>query len=163
MSKLLRYSWLLCITFVMLACSGSKNRKKEPIVVKMNTLSSGYFLRNDIILNDRVHCMIATSQSDIDEYFGYGAVMGDTHMNPDFGKNYVLAMVLQANNKMVELAFEKATLLKGNLKVWCTIDEKEEELGYEATPVILATIKRSTKIKTVSFYDGSRLIRRVEM
>lgn len=161
--SLLRYSMFLGTLLLLLACHSSKNKNKDPQDVKMNILSNGYFLRNDIILNDRVHCMVATSQNDMDEYFGYGAVMGDNHMRPDFGKNYVLAMVVKAQNKVVELAFEKATLYKGNLRVQCLINEKDEDLGYEATPVILATIKRSAKIKTVSFYDRARLIRRVVM
>ncbi|MEZ5016687.1 MAG: hypothetical protein R2800_06525 [Flavipsychrobacter sp.] len=159
---LLKNSWLFFL-LLFVGCKSSKNASQEPQVVTMTTLSSGYFLRNDIILNDRIHCMVATSQSDIDEYFGYGAVMGDNHMRPDFGKNYVLAMVVKAQNKVVELAFQKVTLHKGNLRVQCLINEKNEDLGYEATPVILATIKRSAKIKTVSFYDKERLIRRVVM
>ncbi len=156
-----RVVYVLLMTIALQSCQLFKHAAKEPVDVPMTTLRSGYFLRNDIIIKDRLHCMIATNQKMIDKYFGYGAVMGDSHTHPDFKKNYVLAMAMKATNQRVELSFAKAELVKDELKVYCSVKELDEHLSYEATPMVMATIKRNAKIRKVLFYEGGKLVRRV--
>lgn len=156
----MKYFLMICL--MAMACNNTTATNTDSTEVPLTTITGGYFLRNDVVLADKLSCMVATSQAMLDANFGYGAVMGEQATPPDFNTDIVLAVVAQATDMITELAFEKAVLADGDLKITCSVDDEEEQ-GYSSTPVALATVKRNTAIKTVSFYNGDELIRRVEL
>ena len=126
-------------------------------------LPPSYFLKNTIELNEGLNCMVAKSEKVFDEYFGVAATMGEQVEEIDFQAHYVLAIAMHTKNEIVELAIERAELKDGNLKVWCMIQKLEEDKGYESTPIALAAVPKEENIKTVSFYNKDKLIRKVDL
>lgn len=156
----MKYFLMICL--LAMACNSTTATNTDSAEVPLTKITGGYFLRNDVILEDKLSCMVATTQAMLDANFGYGAVMGEQATPPDFNTDIVFAIVAQTTDVITELAFEKAVLTDGDLKVTCTVKESEEQ-GYSSTPVALVTVKRDTAIKTVSFYNGDELIRKVEL
>lgn len=159
----MKYSLLLCAMSLMLACNRPGKVANSVEYINLTNITGGYFLRNDVVLEGYLSCMVATSQEMLDANFGYGAVMGEQHTAPNFEQVYVLAIVQHAKDRVLELSFGKAELVGGDLKVACMVKETGIEQSYESTPVALATVKRDASIKTVSFYNGDNLIRKVEL
>ena len=131
--------------------------------VALTPLSSGYFLKNDVALGEGASYMVATKETSLTNNFGYGAVMGESHEHPDFDKELVLAIAVNIKGKTAEPSFTGAKLVDNDLRVFCEVKILDEQATYESTPIALSSIKRNSKIKTISFYDGNTLARRVEL
>lgn len=153
----------MSIIVSVVACKTTSKTADKKNDIKLTVLEDGgYFLKNNIVLRSDVSCLVATSQSVLDQNFGYGAVMGETHTPPDLSKVMVLATVAKSSNIKKKLSYISAVLVDSNLVVNISVTEGEG-LGYEATPIALASVAHNEQIKTVSFYNEGKLIRKVDL
>lgn len=167
--KKLTYLFIAPLMLLFVACGDNEQKKDTTIdktkgeTIALTSLSDGYFLKNDVVLGEGVNYMVATKESSLTNNFGYGAVMGESHEHPDFNNNIVLAMAVNMKGKAADPSFTDAKLVEGELRVFCLVNIVDEEATYESTPIALASIKRDERVKTISFYEGNTLARRVEL
>ncbi len=165
---------VLAITTLFIACDNNTQEEKTdttiPTVdqtagetVTLTPLSSGYFLKNDVTLGTGVSYMVATQETSLTNNFGYGAVMGEDHQHPNFEQSFVLAIAVNMKGKTVVPSFSAAKLVDGNLRVSCNIKVTAESATYESTPIALASVQRDERIQSVSFYEGNKLSRTIEL
>lgn len=133
-TKLMSLALLLGGAMAISSCATSKDSIKA-------VEAQHYFVNNTAPTNVLVK---ATSQSELERYFGYATVMGKDGKPTeiDFSKQMVIAKILPSTNRYTETSSPKVSVTgKNELTLSYTIT-RGQEMSYSMTPMVMMIISK---------------------
>jgi len=99
-----------------------------------------YFLRNDA--DPRKAPVQIESRAEFERWFGMAAVMGGQPTPVDFGRQFVIAVVLPETNRSTEIHPGSLTDAGETLQLEYTVSTAPEENSWTQVPVSLLVVDR---------------------
>lgn len=133
---------LLFVISVLVGCNlnskKSKETKEETIAVTYK-VASGYFIKNNV---DKLPSKI-DNREEFEKYFGVATVMGENGKptSIDFEKEYVIAVTVDANNKLTELQPISLTKTGEEINFDYSVTEGGET-SYTSRPALVIIVSK---------------------
>jgi hypothetical protein len=124
---------------------------------------SGYFVKNTIKQNDAVVCWVINSPEEMQRVFGVAKTVSNTIDTVDFNTQLLTAVTLQLSDleQQIELTSSKQ---EGNtVELHFAIMTEGKRRSFTTAMAWLGAIPKNPDIKTVKFYNGDKLIQRVNV
>lgn len=136
------------ITFIF-ACATAN--KAVPSAIGFVTLRN-YLLNPDSSFQDDIHYTFIGNAEAFYKMFYMTKVSATTAVIPDFESQSVIAIILKPTEKVVSVAINKAEIAGNELHIYYTITDTTSWKTYSQTPMVVATVPKTTNVKQVSFY-----------
>jgi len=146
MKRLLSILLIAVSAFLAISCtSNAPQGEKIPY-----ERADNYFFSNDA--PDSENPIICRTQEELEQYFGYAAVMGEGGQPTkiDFSKQIALGIVLPVTNHETEIRPTDLLLDGEVLTLHYKIDAAEQDLSFTIRPMILLIIDKEYADKATS-------------
>jgi hypothetical protein len=117
----------------------------------------GYFLRNNVKLNNEVNFFVIDSQKNFDAVLGQAKTMTNVITMTDLSKNIAAVIAMKPSQTLNDIKITKAYLIGDDIYIDYEISAKEmPEVGYFISNVKAFEIQMPERILNVSFVDTNK-------
>ncbi len=119
-------------------------------------LLEGYFLKNEVTLQDDINTMVFNNKEDFDNYFGAAKTMDSIVTPIDFNKERIAGILINPTDIKTEFNIISVKEVNTSLQIVYTLEEGEKQ-SFIATPVYLFKIPKNNTLQSIEFvHDNHR-------
>jgi len=152
---------VFAVLFIIIGCVNSKNEsssdgeKSVTSVTRFEKLS-GYFVKNNVKINDDYKFVTFNNQTDFDKYFGVAKTMDNDITPLDFNKYNIAAIIVKPTNNKDDITINRYTSKNGVTTVEFS-NNKGDKQSFLTTqfvafkiPISITSVDFSTNGKTIN-------------
>lgn len=149
----------ICILVLLAGCGNSKY--VTPSEVGLVPLQ-GYFVKNNVLLQEEFNYLVITNKGDFDNIFGIAATGNSKIIKPDFSGQVVLAIAGKSSETKKTIWIERAVIGDKEMNVYFSTASGGVQT-FSSTSLSLAAVPRSRSVRKVNFYKGEALVKKVQV
>ncbi|APD05992.1 hypothetical protein UJ101_00445 [Flavobacteriaceae bacterium UJ101] len=118
------------------------------------TLLEGYFLKNDVTLQEGINTMVFNTQKEFDSYFGIGKTMDNTISPINFDTERVAGVLISPTDIKMDFDVKSAKRIGTGLQVVYDINKGEKQ-SFMASPIYLFKIPKNNALQSIEFVHNN--------
>jgi hypothetical protein len=129
----------------------SEMAQSVPMAVKE---MRGYFIKNEVKLEDGINFFILFSKKRFDKILGMSAIEADISQNPDFKNKVVIVLSSNRNEQGYDIKIMRAYAIGSDIYVEYDVSQKSQELYYYALSAKIFEIEKPQVAMNICFIDA---------
>ncbi|RPD40255.1 hypothetical protein [Chitinophaga barathri] len=134
------------------------NFQKDVVVTPL----SGYFVKNTVKQSDSIACWVINDAQEMKDVFGMAKTVSNTIDTVDFSSHLLTAVTLRLSSLEQKIELSSSKQDGNTVELHFIIMEEGEPRSFTSAMAWLGAIPK-TGVKTVKFYKGDQLIKRVDV